>query len=255
MKHLLLTVGLLGTPAMAGNDCDGSRQVVSSPQDYVKLLSSPDRKGKVRVGKLVGRVLKGKTEKDFETLTNDSARKIVFLMGNEGLEQLIGLNNAQILDKIGYTPDYIERLEREGYRFKLVIFKRRGEDGLLATWDNVVRLTEKVYPGVAAKVKAALPELKSKTFSQLQSQAPSAFSTVDKAGATDPAYFDEERLANCEGKPWQVRAFLFYRVRLMDFFSGDGYTVSADGKRGLKEFIVANKPIKLLPAHLMIDLH
>lgn len=236
--------------------CSAARadEAVSTPQDYVRILRCPEKAGKVQVRGLVGRVLKGKNDEDFDTLSNDPARKLIFLMGSDGLAELVGLDNDRVLVKIGYTADYIERLKKEGYRFKLVVFKSEGDDGRLATWDNVAELAEKLYPSIASKIRSAIPRLKNSSFSEIEAQAPSRFSAVDKAGKNHPDYIDEARLERSEGELWEVRGFLFYRARLMDLYAGDGFTRDADGKKGLNEYITSNKPLKELPSAVVTDL-
>ena len=258
MKNLLLTVALFASctqNAMSADEFDRRKTtIVSTPEEYVKFLHRPDLQGHVQVGNLVARVLKGRVENDFHTLADDPGRKIVFLMSNDGLDELIGLPKDQMLNKIGYTREYVDDLKHRGFRFKLIVFQSRGPDGQPATWDNLAALVERAYPRIAAKMQAALPELKKASFAELESQAPAKFSQVYSVGQSDANYIDEKRLANSDGKAWQVRAFLFYCLRVTDLFGGDGYTHTADGTKGLKEFICVNKPVKLLPPHVIIDL-
>jgi hypothetical protein len=202
----------------------------------------------------MGRVLKGKDDGAFETLSDDRDRKIVFLLGSDGLESFVGSSRDEILAKIGYTTDYIARLAHDGYRFKLVVFKSGPDADQLATWDHVVDLVARTYPDVAAKITAALPRLERASFSEIEHQAPSRFAAVDKAGRDHADYIDEQRLRASDGAPWRVRAFLYYRVRVMELFAGDGITRTADGKRGLKEYVARNKPIRDLAGARLVDL-
>ncbi|HLD99297.1 MAG: hypothetical protein A2428_16965 [Bdellovibrionales bacterium RIFOXYC1_FULL_54_43] len=235
-------------------DVSQARQIIATPEEYLKVLRCPEKAGKIQIKGLVGRVLKGKAASEFDTLSNDPTRKLIFLMGSDGLEGLVGMNNDQIFTKIGYTSDYIKRLKNEGYKFKLVVFKSQGDDGKLATWNNVGQLVAKLYPGVASKIKTAMPRLKNTSFSRIEQQAPSKFSAVDKVGKSHPDYVDEVRLEKSEGKLWEVRGFLFYKARLMDLYAGDGFTRDVKGNKGLKEYIVSNKPVKELPSAALTDL-
>jgi hypothetical protein len=202
----------------------------------------------------MGRVLKGKADDDFETLSDDRDRKIVFLMGSDGLEGLLGLSNDQILAKIGYTTEYVARLEHDGYRFKLVVFKSGLDARQLATWDHVVELVASAYPDIAAKVTAALPRLKRTSFREIEQLAPSPFAAIDRVGREHADYIDERRLRSSDGALWRIRAFLYYRIRLLELFAGDGVTRTGDGKRGLKEYIAPNQPIRDLGGARLIDL-
>lgn len=232
----------------------GGDLVITTPEDYVKALQGPIKSKKVKVKGLVGRVLKGKSAKDFETLSNDPTRKIIFLMGSDGLENIIGMSSDEMLVKIGYTTDYIERLKKDDYQFKLVVFKSQGDDGMLATWDNVGALVAKLYPEVAAKVGKVIPQLQKTSFSEIECQASSRFSAVDKMGKAHPDYIDEARLVQREGKPWEVRGFLYYQARLMELYAGDGFVRDVNGVKGLQEYIISNKPIRELPSAIFVDL-
>jgi hypothetical protein len=233
-------------------DATSGHAAITDADAYVRALHCTFKGASPRVSGLMGRVLKGKGDNDFETLSDDRDRKIVFLMGSDGLEGLVGLSNDQILAKIGYTAEYVARLEHDGYRFKLVVFKSGA--GQLATWDHVVKLVASAYPDIAAKIRAALPRLKRMSFSEIEQDAPTRFAAVDRVGREHADYIDEQRLQTSDGALWQVRAFLYYRIRLTELYAGDGITRTADGKKGLKEYIAPNKPIRDLGGALLIDL-
>ncbi len=52
---------------------------------------------------IMGKITRGKIPKDFRTLTHDPDRKIVMLMGADGLESLLGNSGQDLLVEIGYT--------------------------------------------------------------------------------------------------------------------------------------------------------
>ena len=260
LLSLLLLISPLITQASAvESPCEHlerlpSRVSFADPKDYVAALGCKRRLEQVRVRGLFGRVLKGKTPEDFISLSNDPLRKIIFFMGNDGLEGLLGLDNRQILTKIGYTEEYIQRLKDTGYSFKLVVFQEHGDDALPATWDNVASLVQKHYSSVAPKVQARLTDLKAKKFAEIEAEAPSRFAEVDKIGKSRPDYMDAARLERGQGLLWEVRAFLYYQLRLMELFSGDGLTRTSDGSSGLREYIGANRPIASLKNPAVLDL-
>jgi hypothetical protein len=235
-------------------DAASAHATITDPDAYVRVLHCTFKGGGPRVRGLMGRVLKGKGDSDFETLSDDRDRKIVFVMGSDGLEGLVGSSNEQILSKIGYTAEYVARLAHDGYRFKLVVFKSGPDAGQLATWDHVVELVAGAYPDIAAKIRAALPRLKRTSFSVIEQQAPSRFAAVDRVGRDHADYVDEQRLQTSDGALWQVRAFLYYRIRLTELYAGDGVTRTADGKKGLNEYIVPNRPVRDLAGARLVNL-
>ena len=46
---------------------------------------------------ICGRILRGKSPKDFETLTDDPDRKLIMLMGGDGLERILGKSGYEAL--------------------------------------------------------------------------------------------------------------------------------------------------------------
>ena len=203
---------------------------------------------------LCGRIIRGKSSADFDTLTDDPNRKVVMLMGPDGLELLPGKTGFEMLITIGYTADHINRkVVEEGNQFKLVIFEE-GSEAKLATWENVIDITSRAYPTVATMLRIAASDLQRTKFSEFEAQAGFAFKDVDKLGVIDSRFMTADRLAASDGASWKVRAFLYFVVHCRELFSGDGYTYTEQGARGLKEYLVMNKPIKDLGANLILDL-
>lgn len=221
-------------------------------KEYARAVQGGDIA--VAVQGLCGRIIRGKKPEDFLTLTDDPLRELVLLMGPDGLASLCGKSGYEMLVEIGYQPDYIVRKVRdEGCRFKLIVFPEGGP-AKLATWDNVIDVVADVYPDVARKLARHRETLKVTPFVAIATQAGFDFSAVDKAGPTDPRYMTHDRYRTAPGTLANARAFLYFTIHLRELFSGDGYTYTADGRRGLQEFIVPNLPIDRLGEHLLLDL-
>jgi nicotinamidase-related amidase len=220
-------------------------------QDYVNLFKA-GKKANQRVVGLCGRIIRGTKPDDFKTLTDDPKRKLVMLMGPDGLDQLLGKTGYEMLVEIGYEKDYIVRKVNENNQFKLVVFKE-GDTAKLATWKNVMDIVANVYPGIGDKLRNQLDTLVRTHFKAFEKLARFNFADVDKEGATNPNYMTYERYKTAEDNLLNARAFLYYTIHLRELFAGDGYTYTYDGKRGLTEFIVANAPIRDLGDHVIID--
>ena len=151
-----------------------------------------------RVSGLCGRIIRGQKSEDFKTLTDDPNRKLVMLMGPDGLESLLGKTGYDMLVEIGYEPDYIVRKVEEGNQFKLVVFAEGGA-AQLATWDNVALVAGDVYPEVAPFLRRYLTALEDTPFSEIERQAGFDFSEVDKAGPDDPRFMTYERFKRSTG--------------------------------------------------------
>jgi hypothetical protein len=196
---------------------------------------------------LCGRVIRGKKPEDFLTLSDDPDRKLVMLMGSDGLKKLLGKTGYEILIDIGYESDYIVRKVNEGNQFKLFVTEE-GTDALLATWNNVVEIVGDIYPDTKDIFKASLHDLKTYTFDYYESITKKDWSEIDKVGKIDPDFITYEAFKNSAGGSSSVNAvlirmFLYFTVHLRELFSGDGYTYDDKGNRGLLEYIAENKTI------------
>ena len=101
---------------------------------------------------IIARVLRGKTDDDFNKLANN--RKLVFLTP-DGTKLLNLEKTEQMLDKIGYPPEFIKDLQKEKTYFKLALLDecKNSKDYKLATWNNLLKLFLYQYPKIAEKLK------------------------------------------------------------------------------------------------------
>jgi len=164
-------------------------------------------------------------------------------------------NNAyDMLVKLGHEPEFIARQIQEGKQFKLVVFPWKGE-ALLATWENVVRAVCEVYPLIAERLKEKLGFIQSLSFEEFEMLADYKFCEVDAAGPTDPRYITYKRLLmRSYINGLDIRMFLYFTVRILELFAGDGFTYSVDGVRGVHEYIFPNCPLTDLGEYQVIDL-
>jgi nicotinamidase-related amidase len=224
-------------------------------REYEQLVNSKKTPTN-KVEGLVGRILRGKNPSDFNTLTDDPSRKVVFLVDSDGLGKLPGLSGYEMLIKVGYTEDYLKTKVEEGCKFKLVVFPE-GQVAKLATWDNTLDILSEVYPEFAQIFNNpnVRDQLKSSTFTQLQSSAGFDFAAIDKAGKNDPKYMTADRFSAIKRPSLtDIRAFLYFSVYLKELFTGDGYTRTGSGQRGVPEYIIPNKPIAQLGPSRIMDI-
>ncbi len=183
------------------------------------------------------RVLRGKSESDFTTLTDDVERRVVFFMDQSGLASIAGKQGDPLLYALGYTEDYVRSLRSSGTKFRLVIFSKN-ENVVPATWENLQKIAADAYPnGPVALLFARYSDaLKSISFLEIEKQAPLTFAELSSLSRTDPRHIRLDKLTP-ESELWEFRAFLYNEFRVTELYSGDGYTVLPDGTRGLAEYI------------------
>lgn len=214
-----------------------------------------------------GRIVKGTREADFSTL-GDPHRKIIFFMDGTGLQGLLGLSGRDVLKHIGYPEDDIQQLLNNGTRLKLIVFPAN-EALRPATWKNVFELVRWTYPAaVAQTIEPFLSLLESpeNTFDAIETgdrpgdplrYGPGGcpFKEVDKAGPSHPEYLSVERFLQTKTPTLrEIRAFLYYNLRLNELFTGTGYTKTPDGAQGTPEFVGLNRPVCELDQPEVIDI-
>jgi nicotinamidase-related amidase len=220
---------------------------------YARALQSGRVSPGLQCTGLSGRIIRGTKPEDFSTLSDDPDRQVVMLVGSDGLQKLLGKTGHDMLVEIGYESDYIRRKVGEGNRFKLVVFPD-GSPARLATWDNVAAIVEEIYPDVAPILRLHMSELSNMTFDKIEALAGFDFSEVDKNGKADPRYMTHERFRNSAGTLVNTRAFLYFTLHLRELYTGDGYTKTHDGRRGLMEYIVPNRPLSEFDGIEVVDI-
>merc|ERR1712129_438017 len=137
-----------------------------------------------------------------------------------------------------------------------------GEGVKQATWGNIADVVEKAFPEngekLAAIIRTHLPDLVNRDWYRLQSEYVDVTGKVmsmhearDKAPEdslqqqppwrmTEEMLLERERQGSC--RPADVRAFLYHALNLNNLYSGDGYTWSLEGQRGVTEYLAANLP-------------
>src|SRR3989339_118581 len=230
--------------------------IMTSLREYQGAIQGGRRL--MNVTGIVGRLLRGKTLADFETLTDDpQRRKVVMLTDSEGMEKLTGQTGYQICRTVGWDEDFTEdQIVRQGKQAKLVAFEEGGEV-VPATWDAVANVIRQAYPLVHSKFMRQLRELRrlrTQDFKRIEDASGFNWAEVDKAGSGDPRYMTYERYQNATDTVWAARAFLYFTLYLKELYMGDGYTYDRGGNRGVKEYLVVNKPLRELGNYVLIDI-
>lgn len=232
-------------------DVEPHKVTVSDISTYTSLFHGEHD---IRVTGLCGRILRGKNPEDFVTMTDDPQRRIVMLMGPDGLSLLPGKSGYEMLEAIGYMPQYIQEKVQTGTQFKLAVFTE-SERAKPATWDNILELVGQAYPEVTDVFEFYRLQLKNQTFSQVERGVGYSFSEIEKSGKSHPSFMTYDRFLQSPMTLGDVRAFLYFSVQLRELFSGDGFTYSENQIRGMQEYATYNKPLSELGEHALIDIN
>lgn len=207
----------------------------------------------VRVSRLGGRILRGKTEADFKTLTPDPLRKVVMTMGPDGLQKMPGKAGYGMLRAIGYTKRHIRARLAEKNFFRLAVFPE--SRARLATWDNMLAIMGEAYPATRRALQEHADALKRVPFRDLQAMAGFNFADISDQGPSHPQYMTPERFLVSNQTLVDTRRFLHDTGHLRELFTGDGYTYDEDtGRRGLREFAMLDRPLAQLGKHALLDI-
>lgn len=197
-----------------------------------------------------GRILRGSSETDFKHLSPDPNRRVVMLLGSQGMHDLIGLRLNDALKFIGYSESDIRQHSNKMF---CIFVGQPGTNLKPATWDNLIEIAALMYPEVAAKLTRNLEALKTHELATLERLAGFSFSEVEMIGPEDPRYMTAERFAKSSGNPYEARLFLFCSLQCRELFAGDGFTRRPDGSIGTEEYVAPNKPLWQLGPHALIS--
>lgn len=198
---------------------------------------------------IFARILRGNIDAHFQKLSTDAGRDIVMLMDAQGILETFGRSGGTPpLEKIGYTRDYIKELVASGTKFKLILIK--GNSGIRpATWKNLGSYLKQVY-GSGHIVN----QLFAKHYSELQAKSFSELSeyygpTINKA--------TNSKTLTAGSSLWEFRSFLYNELRLTELYTGNGFTQTPDGQRGLAEYFIVNSEIneEKIGPHEIVDIN
>lgn len=197
--------------------------------EYIQTFTSlfgTGKKPKVTLSRFSGRVLRGVDNDDFDTLTDNPRRRVVFLLDEIALGDLVGLDGLEILKHIGYPAGFIRNLLASGTRFKLVLLPQATLK--LATWDNLLDVVQRAYPAWCEKIEAARPILKCCGYDE----------AVSAGGAVT-----------------EVRAFLQNKINVNRLFAGDGYTriEGAATKKVYAEYVTVNRRLADFGTYALVN--
>ncbi|MFX1450526.1 MAG: hypothetical protein ACFFCM_06775 [Promethearchaeota archaeon] len=220
--------------------------------DYKDFFVNRKRKSSPISG-IMGKITRGKKPNDFETLTHDPKRRIVMIMGPDGLEHILGKSGFETLVEIGYTQDHIHHLVDQGFQFKLVIFLP-SKSCLLATWENAAKLASEVYPKVKNKIYSKLDGLQRIPFEQIEKDSSLIWGEIEKIGESNLNFITYRRFKQSKGTLIDVRAFFYYTLHFRELFSGDGYIYNQNGEKRSKEYICLNQKLKKFKDYRLVDM-
>lgn len=227
---------------------------VTNLQELAGLFARQEGLAGRSIRGICGRVTKGRTPEDFQRLSDVNWKRLSWVMGPDGLEQLCGKSVRYILASIGKDTQWMRNRLNAGYKFKLFLFPEM--EVVQATWDGVFRLIREIYPEAWPHVEPHTKALSQLSWTELQSN----FSDFDIAEAYERGteyhvFMTLERYLQSNRSLGYTRAFLFHEIGLSSLFHGDGFTRTEDGRIGVKEFMVANQLLTSLKESAVVDLH
>ena len=195
-----------------------------------------------------GRIIRLRLPNNTPALAEEADRRVVMVMGPSGLKAISNKPGLTMLSSIGYTQAYVERKLAEGFTFHLLTFRlpkatKTSEKLAVANWKNTLSAISAAYPEIAHLIKLHAGELKRTSFSSFEEQAGFAFATIDKLGANDERFMSLSRLLASPGNACDLRRFLYHVTRLSELYNGDGRTRTEEGRPGVREYIMTNRPL------------
>lgn len=222
-----------------------------TPSQYLKVLGlgftlSPPPS----VQGLCGRIIRGKTTEDFEKLSDDPNRLIVFLTDALGLAKMFGKSDYDMLITVGHHPDHIKKQLEAGKSYKFVVFPE--SEAQPATWDGLFKATGQVYPDIISDIQQHSAELIGTKYAAFEGQAGFKFASVDDVSNAN--YMSHAAYLASPRKAVDLRRLFYHTLHIRELYSGDGYTYDEKGKRGVKEYLMPNKKITDIHGAVVADM-
>jgi hypothetical protein len=162
------------SPLLVGNKFDDDLKLMNSLNAYTWAFENGvtfSSENYTTIKTLRGRILRGKSPRDFWTLTDDPRRKLITMLGADSLNQLIGMSGHEILISIGATKEFTKKkFFDEHNEYKLIIFAaKEAGSPCLADWNNTVELTAKVRDMLGVLIEKEYLDLSKPSFFTLSS--------------------------------------------------------------------------------------
>ncbi len=77
-------------------------------------------------------------------LSDEPSRRLSWVFGGDGLSKICGMETFELLKEIGHDNAWLQSKLALGFAFKLCVFPE--VEAVLADWDGVFHLVEKVNP-------------------------------------------------------------------------------------------------------------
>ena len=189
-------------------------------------------------------------------LSDDPGRRIVFLLDHHVCHDMIGLTGYQIVTSlVGWDPPYTRKKVEAGLKFDLVVFSEN--ECKLGTWDNMLDLAEATYPEIGDRLRrhrAALRAMTPESVVEIERQQGYSFFEVDEQGRGDPRFMSLARYLEAADTAEAARAFFYHVIHCKELFSGCGCTLDRFGNHGVPEYIMPDRPLDSLGAHVVIPI-
>jgi hypothetical protein len=214
---------------------------------------------------LAGHVTNGSKEEDFAYLQKaGTAKRLAWVIGDDGLTLFLTQSNLQAVRSIGYEDRSIRKKLEDGLHFRLGIFYK-SDKCVPATWDGVLSLVDAHYPNsISSKIRRHVDALKKMSFDEIEARARlsylagASYFDVHQLAAvgnsTDPRFMSEERFSECEGTLEESRGFLYHRLGLSNLFDGSGFTKDSNGVLFVREYLQPNVLVRDIAEFRYLDL-
>lgn len=229
-----------------------TRDVRELLAEYAKAFTGGEKPAQPIAG-IQGRLCRRRAGEPVR-LSDDPFRRLVFLGDHSVCHRIIGLDGYQIVTSVlGWDAAYTRRKVEAGMKFDLVIFPE--SKCRLGTWENLLDLVQETYPEIRAKIarqREALVVMTPASLVEIEMRLGYRFIDVDERGLDDPRFMTLERYADAPDTPDAARAFLYHVVYCKEFYGGRGHTLDCHGNTGVPEYIMPNRPLEELGAHVVI---
>ena len=206
-----------------------------NPATYIAMFEERMPAPKVISG-VCGRVVRGTSEADFAMLAFANGRRLAWVMGPDGLRDMIGRSVESVILGVGKDRTWLSEKVAEAMRWRLVVLPQA--KCVRADWLGVFAMIEAHYPEVAGKFLQWSAAVQDPTLAA--NIDPTLVTGAVKDDTTHPCHMNVERYLTCKNTAANARLFLWHSLGLNQHFVGDGWATDPKTKQRAEEYLTAN---------------
>eukprot|EP01064_Diplonema_japonicum_P034341 TRINITY_DN7082_c0_g1_i1.p1 TRINITY_DN7082_c0_g1~~TRINITY_DN7082_c0_g1_i1.p1 ORF type:complete len:601 (+),score=141.43 TRINITY_DN7082_c0_g1_i1:40-1842(+) len=177
-------------------------------------------------------------------------RPTTFVLGPDGIEALIGKRGFDMLMAVGLTKKHVTSVVQRNKKYGLVLFEAQHDvQPVPADWCGLEAIVQTHYPFVWKYLQQTFPLLKRLSYKQLLQTGKNTTEKWRALGCSPTVAFLRSDHTALDARIW-----LASELFCCEPYSGDGWTYTDNGERGVREYFSSNISLKQIKSWGFVDI-